>query len=56
VADGRVAGILTRLAVGRTLHERAVAAAAGERPDDVDHGARDGDDGGVGPLPPGASH
>jgi CBS domain-containing protein len=25
VSEGRMAGILTRLAVGRTLHERAVA-------------------------------
>ena len=28
VSDGRIAGILTRLAVGRTLHERAEAGAA----------------------------
>jgi CBS domain-containing protein len=27
VSDGRLAGILTRLAVGRTVHERVVAAA-----------------------------
>ena len=33
VSDGRMAGILTRLAVGRTLHERAeVGAATGVRP------------------------
>jgi predicted transcriptional regulator len=32
VADGRLAGILTRMAVGRTLHEREVSRAGAEAP------------------------